>query len=156
MHPRQFALVGGIVMLLFGVFSLFAGLSTPPAEAGLPILNLENSYGLFLNTFPMNIINKISLIAFGLAGIYCANRPLTSLPASINFSRWVFVVMGVGAVLGLIPSTNTFFGYWPLFGAEVAAHAVFALLGGYFGFILSSRAHEENARRFPADERKAS
>jgi hypothetical protein len=156
MHPRQFALISGIFMLLFGVAALLPSLSTAPADAGLPILNLETSYGHFLGFFPMNIINKLVLIAFGVAGIYCANLPNTSLPASIKFSRWVFAVMGVAAILGLLPATNTLNGYWPLFGGEVVMHAVLALLGGYFGFVLSSRAMEENHRRFPEDQRRAS
>lgn len=156
MHPRQFARYGGIVMLFIGVAALFSGLSTAPEDAGMPILNLESSYGMFLGLFPMNIINKLVLIGFGLAGIYCASRPTTSLPASIRFSRAVLYVMGAGAILGIIPATNTFFGYWPLYGGEIAVHAIFAILGGYFGFALSSRAMEENRHRFPSNERKAS
>jgi hypothetical protein len=156
MHPRQFALVGGIVMLLFGALAFLPALSTPPGDAGLPILNLETSYGLFLGFFPMNVINKLVLIAFGIAGIYSANKPTTSLPASINFSRWTFFVMGIAAILGLFPATNTLGGYWPLFSGEVVAHAVFALSGGYFGFVLSERAAEKNRERFPEETRRAS
>lgn len=156
MHPRQFAFVGGIFMILFGVVALIQGLSTSPADSGLPILNLESSYGLFLDFFPMNILNKLVLIAFGVAGIYCSNLPNTSLPASIRFSRWVFAVMGIATILGLIPATNTLGGYLPLFGGDIVLNAVLCLVGGYFGFVLSTRAMEENMRRFPEERRKAS
>jgi hypothetical protein len=156
MHPKQFALIGGIAMLLFGVAAFAPSLSTSPADAGLPILNLETSYGLFLGFFPMNILNKLALIVFGIGGIYAASLPAThNLPASINFSRGVFWIMGTAALLGIIPFTNTLFGYWPLFQGEVVAHATFALFGGYYGFVLSGRAIEENERRFGEHRKSA-
>ena len=154
MHPKQFALIGGILMLLFGIAAFVPSFSTTPADAGLPLLNLETSYGLFLGFFPMNVINKLALIVFGLSGIYSANKVTTNLPASINFSRSVFWIMGAAAILGMIPATNTLFGYWPLFGGEVLAHGFFALCGAYFGFVLTQRAESEIERKFP--ERKAS
>lgn len=131
MATKKFALIAGAVMLVMGVAALIPGLSTFPTW--LPRLQLETSYGAFLNFFPMNIINKLALIAFGIAGIMVArgNVPVAS---AVLYSRVVFVVMGIAALLGAIPATNTFFGYWPLFGAEIASHAVFAVLGAYFGF----------------------
>jgi len=137
MHPRKFALIGGIVMLAAGLLALVA----PGARAfNLPNLIVESSYGMFLGIFPMNIYNKLALILFGAAGIFSAYRPTTSLPASIKWARWVFGVMGVAAILGLFTGTNTLYGYWPLFGAEVWLHGVAAVLGAYFGFVLPSRA----------------
>jgi hypothetical protein len=134
--PRKFALYGGSVMLLMGVVALIPALAG--STIGLPVLNLETSYGEFLGLIPMNIINKLALIAFGIAGIACANSKFTSLPASILYSRVVMIVMGIAAVLGLMPNTDTFFGYWPLFGGNIWVYAIFALLGGYFGFALTS------------------
>ncbi len=137
MDPRKFALYGGAIMILMGVVSLIPALAGP--TAGLPVLNLETSYGAFLNLLPMNIVNKIALIAFGVAGIGAANSKFRSLPMSIWFSRAVLFVFGALAILGLFPETNTLNGYWPLFGGEVVAHAIFAVIGGYFGYALSSR-----------------
>ncbi|MGE3261669.1 MAG: DUF4383 domain-containing protein [Bacteriovoracia bacterium] len=144
MQPRNYALFGGILMLVMGAVSLIPALYDYPA-AMLPALNLETSYGLFLNLFPMNIINKVVLILFGVAGIIASQRPTTALPASVKWSRTVFVVMGIGAILGLFPQTDTVYGYWPLFGAEVWAHGIFALLGAYFGFALTHKASAEIA-----------
>ena len=137
MDPRKFALYGGSVMLLIGVLSLIPALAGP--TDGLPALNLDTSYGTFLGMFPMNILNKLVLIGFGIAGIAAANSKFTSLPMSILFSRAVLFVMGAAAILGLIPDTSTLNGYWPLFGGEIWAHAIFAALGGYFGYALTSR-----------------
>lgn len=141
MHPRQFALYGGILMLLLGLVALipqFVG-----SAATLPPLVVNTSYGLFMGLFPMNIFNKIALIVFGLGGIAAYSQKTTALPASIWYSRIVFVVMGIAALLGLFPATNTLYGYWPLFGGEVLLHGVFAVLGAYFGFALSTKAHNE-------------
>lgn len=142
MRPTKFAFWGGIVMLAMGVLAFLPALSLLPSEAGLPALQVEASYGAFLGNFPMNVFNKTALILFGLAGIAVSYSPARSLPLSIKWSQAVFVVMGVLAVLGLIPSTNTLFGYWPLFGGEVLAHGIFAALGAYFGYTLPAKAKQ--------------
>lgn len=137
MNAKNFALVGGIVMLVIGALSLipaFTGLAF-----GLPILKIETSYGLFLGIFPLNIVNKAILIGFGLWGVAAASDPALSLPRSISFSRWVFMISVLFAVLGLFPQTNTLFGYAPLFGAGVWLHAVMALAGGIFGYSVVKR-----------------
>jgi len=137
MNAKNFALVGGIVMLVLGALSLipaFTGLSF-----GLPILKIETSYGLFLGIFPLNIVNKAALIGFGLWGIAAASDPALSLPRSITFSRSVFVITAVLVVLGLFPQTNTLFGLVPLFGAGIWLHAVIALLSGIFGYSVVRR-----------------
>ena len=144
MFPRRYALFGGIVMLALGLIAFIPQLSSF-SDSALPVLKVENSYGLFLGLIPMNIFNKLALILFGAAGIMAAEARFTSLPMSIWWSRAVFVVMGVLAVLGLFPATNTLMGYWPLFRGEVVVHAVFALLGAYYGFALSYKAsHSQN------------
>ncbi len=131
MNIRKFAFVSGSIMLILGVLSLIPQLSTFPDW--LPALKLTNSYGLFFNLFPMNIVNKVALIAFGIAGIAAAN-PKNLVIASVRWARTVAWVMGVAAVLGLFPQTNTLWGYWPLLRGEVLLHGVFAVLGGYYGY----------------------
>jgi hypothetical protein len=148
MHPKRFALIGGILMLALGVLALIPSLNQ--ANANLPLLNVETSYGLFLGFFAMNIFNKVALIVFGIAGIAAANAPTTNLPKSILWSRVVFFVMGIAAVLGAIPQTNTLYGYWPLFGNTVLEHGLFALVGAYFGFVLPIEARRINDKNDPA------
>ncbi len=91
----------------------------------------------------MNIYNKLALILLGAAGIIASQRPTTALPSSIKWSRAVFVISGILAVLGIFNQTNTLNGYWPLFGANVWSSAIFSLLGAYFGFALTSKASAE-------------
>lgn len=133
MSTRNFALIGGIVMLAMGCLALVPTLNT--GMETLPVLYLNQSYGLFLNLFPMNILNKAALIIFGLAGMACYYSRENSIHYSIIYSKVVFWVMGALAILGLFPQTNTLSGYWPLFGYEVMAHGLFAVIGGYFGYL---------------------
>jgi hypothetical protein len=140
MRPVKFAFWGGFVMLVMGALAFLPAFSLTPVEAGLPPLVVEASYGAFLGNFPMNIFNKLALLLFGLVGIGVSYSPARALPLSIKWSQAVFVVMGIGAILGMIPRTNTFFGYWPLFGGEVLMHGVFAALGAYFGYALPVKA----------------
>jgi hypothetical protein len=139
MNPKAFALVIGSALTAIGVLSLIPSFSTVTPE--LPRLAVETSYGLFAGIFALNIVSKIAMIVIGLAGIAAANAPTTSLPKSISYARFLFAGMGVLAILGLIPSTNTLFGYWPLFGASGGAAGILSLLGAYFGFALTSKAH---------------
>ncbi|HMN68873.1 MAG TPA: DUF4383 domain-containing protein [Bdellovibrionales bacterium] len=145
MHPQRFALIGGLVMLLVGLAAFVPALSWN-SETLPPLIN-ETSYGLFLGLFPMNVVNKVAMVLFGLGGIFAWSRKGTELPASVRYSRVVLFVMGALAILGLIPATNTLFGYWPLFGNEVYAHAAFALLGAYFGYALSAKVPEDRTGR---------
>ena len=135
MSIRRFALIGGVVMFVMGILALVPDLSQTAAY--LPDLKVTSSYGLFLGLFPMNIFNKMALIAFGIAGVLAARAesPLTS----VKYSRTVAIVMGVLAVFGFIPGLNTMYGYWPLFGGEILAHGAFAVLGTYFGYAVPAR-----------------
>lgn len=141
MHTRKFASIGGWVMLILGVLSLIPAFSE--TSYLLPALRIETSYGLFLGFFPMNILNKVALISFGIAGILCSRT--SDVISSVRYSRVVCLVMGALAIIGLIPALNTFFGYWPLFRGEVVLHGVFSVLGGYFGYVVPARIYKSEA-----------
>ena len=51
----------------------------------------------------------------------------------------VAVNFGVLFVMGIIPVLRTTFGLIPLYGANVVLHLVTALLGVYFGWVVSER-----------------
>lgn len=136
MQVKKFAWTAGWVMLVLGVIALIPNLSGGGGD--LPNLNLETSYGMFLGIFPMNILNKLALIGLGVAGI-AVSRSQSARHNSIIYSQVVCVTLASLAVLGLIPATQTLGGYWPLFSAEVGAHAVIAAFAGYFGFATKER-----------------
>jgi len=155
--PKKFALYGGIVMLVMGILAFVPNLYWNTGD--LPVLKVDYSYGYFLGQIPMNVFNKVGLIVLGLLGITAANWRYNSLPMSINYSRFVMVLMAVLAALGLYDQTNTLFGYMPLFGANVLFSGLVALVAGYFGFRLTSMVpetykerhyeHSHDRRHFP-------
>lgn len=147
-NPRKFAMIAGAIMLILGIAAFIPALSTYSNE--LRPLDLNTSHGLFLGLVAMNIVNKLALITFGVAGLWAASRESVSLPHSITWSRAVAVVMGVAAVLGLIPATSTLGGYWPLYGANVIVYAVAALGGAYFGYALTSKVPDRGPTRAEA------
>jgi hypothetical protein len=134
MAARKYALVAGILYVVIAVLSLNPSFSTHPAW--LPSIKLDVSYGLFLNEFVQNIVNKVALLLFGIAGIVVARvgAPEDAERHSIIFARTVCFVMGGAAILGFIHPTQNLFRIWPLWGAEAIFHAVNALIGGYVGF----------------------
>lgn len=139
MSSKKFALYGGVIMFIMGLVSIFPGLEG--SKEGLPELRLDTSYGLFLGLFPMNILNKVALMTFGIAGI--ATGRIVDSAYAIHYSRIVFFVMGLAALLGVYDTTDTLFGFWPLYGGEIIAHGIFAVLGGICGFIPSHETKQE-------------
>lgn len=140
MHPTRFAFWSGLVLFIVGVLAFVPALS--PGTDSLPVLYVEDSYGLFLGLMAMNVFNKSALIFFGLLGMVASSDVTnTALPKSIFYSRLLLFSMGALAILGLFPQTNTLFGYWPLFGYNIGFYALFAVLGGYFGYALTARMH---------------
>ena len=148
MRSKKFALIGGSLMMILGLFALIPTLSV--YSETLPALNLEASYGYFLGIFPMNIVSKTVLILFGIAGISASNAntmgvtdhnislkeniSINDSKPSIIWARVVLFAMGALALLGIFDQTATFGGYYPLFGSMVWLNALFAVFGGYFGY----------------------
>lgn len=139
MGNRKFAFYGGLFMILMGLLAFMPGLSWNSHL--LPALFVNESYGMFLGYFPMNILNKAALIVFGVAGVAVSYS--SNVQPSVFFARIVFIVMGLLAILGMFPETNSLYGYWPLFSGEILAHGVLALFGGYFGYVVNMRVRKE-------------
>ena len=138
MQTKNFALIAGLVMVIMGFISFLPTLNT---TEGLPPIYINTSYGLFLDVFPMNIFNKLALILFGAWGILAYFKRENSLKQSTLYAKSVYWVMGALAILGIIPQTNTLFGYWPLYGFEIFAHGIFAFFGYYYGYVTTREEH---------------
>lgn len=138
MQTKNFALIAGLIMLIMGLASFAPILNT---TEGLPPIKVNTSYALFLDVFPLNIFNKLALILFGIWGILTYFKREKSFEYSVTYAKAIFWVMGGLAVLGIIPQTNTLFGYWPLYGFEIFAHGIFAFAGYYYGYIITREEH---------------
>lgn len=62
----------------------------------------------------------------------------TSLSKAIVFNRIFAIVYAAGAILGLLPFTNTLFGITPLFGNNIWLDAFTAAIAFYYGFVKSA------------------
>jgi hypothetical protein len=142
---QKFALLFGIIYAFVGLLGFMPGLLLPP-PADAPALVERASYGYLLGIFPVNAVHNVVHIITGLAGIVSA-RGLSSVRL---YSRSVAIIFGVLTVMGLMPGLNTTFGLVPVFGVDVALHALTMLAAGYFGWFASdaraARVHAAQAR----------
>ena len=94
---------------------------------------------------PVTIANHLA--GEGVGGIAASSWKDRAVPASINYSRVLFYVMGVLAILGIIPDTRTIFGYVPLYNGHIGVSVLLAVLGAYFGYRLPIAAHDRLVER---------
>lgn len=132
MNTRTFALVLGIAFLLAGV----AGFFPSPVPPDAPPLSMDHGYGMALGLLPVNTLHNIVHLLFGVLGL-AAYGGMFSARA---YAQLVAVSYLLLTVLGLLPATNTTFGLIPIYGADVALHAVIGLAAAYFGFMVPAAA----------------
>jgi hypothetical protein len=92
--------------------------------------------GNLLGLFPVNAVHNLVHIALGVWGLVAGG----TFSGALFYLRGLTVVYGLLAILGLFPATNMLFGLAPIHGADVALHAVLALIAAYFGFGPPSKA----------------
>lgn len=139
---RYFALVAGAAFMLAGVAG-FIPYFTPHASPEAPHLIVDTSYGLLLGLFPVNIIHNLFHFVVGVMGLLAFRSYLSSL----QFSRFLGIVLAILTIMGLIPALNTGFGLWPLYGHDIWLHGLEAVMGIYLGFFAGQRkqVHAEKA-----------
>lgn len=120
------ALSIGLLFLLLGLAGFVPAFVTPP-ENFVPALGFGYLFGLF----PTNYFHNAIGILVGLWGI----AAFTSLSGAMVFNRIFAIVYAAGAILGIIPFTNTLFGITPLLGNNVWLNALTAAVAFYFGFV---------------------
>jgi hypothetical protein len=130
MNTRNFAMIFGIVFLVIGIGGFIPGLTDHGAQPHAD-LTMTEGYGHELGMFPINLLHNIVHIIFGVWGL-AASR---SLGGARTYARVVAVIYALLTVMGLVDGLNTTFGLIPLYGADVALHAVLALVAAYFGFM---------------------
>lgn len=134
MSTRTFALIFGIVFLAVGALGFIPGMTHMPAM-GTHNVTMTNGYGDLLGIFPVNILHNVVHILFGLWGLLASR----SAAGAVTYARGVAIIYILLAVLGLIATTETTFGYIPIYGNDVYLHAALAVIAAYFGFVNRSR-----------------
>ncbi|MHB0859033.1 MAG: DUF4383 domain-containing protein [Anaerolineae bacterium] len=128
MAVRWFALIVGVLYLLFALLGFLGGHSPFPVKA--PDLAVNAGYGLLLGIFSVNVLHNIVHLLIGLWGVLAYSQ----VASAVAFAKAMTVFLGVLAIMGLIPGLNTVFGLVPLYGNDVWLHAVTALVAAYFGW----------------------
>ncbi len=129
---QKFALIIGIAYLALGIIGFIPGIvsqsgAMPPSIENLGVVS---GFGYLMGLFPVNTPLNIIHIVTGLLGIVTS----IALDGSRLFSGQLGLYYTALAILGLVPITNTFFGLFPLYGADVFLHGLTGALGIYFGF----------------------
>jgi hypothetical protein len=101
----------------------------------MPDMAVDSGYGLLLGIFPVNVLHNIVHLLIGLLGLLAYR----SVSAARGFSRFLAILYGLLAIMGLIPGLNTTFGLIPIFGNDVWLHAATALIAAYFGWVARVR-----------------
>lgn len=123
--PRYAALGLGLFFLLLGLAGFVPAFVEPPNF--VPAAGFGYLFGLF----PTNYFHNAIGILVGLWGIAAS----TSLSGAIVFNRIFAIVYAAGAILGLVPLTNTLFGITPLLGHNIWLNLIAAAIAFYYGFI---------------------
>ncbi len=129
---QRFALIIGIFYLTIGILGFIPALvsqsgAMPPS---IEKLGVVSGFGYLMGLFPVNTPHNIIHLVTGLLGIVAS----IALDSSRLFSGQLGIYYTTLTVLGLVPVANTFFGLFPLYGADVFLHGLTGALGIYFGF----------------------
>ena len=126
---RYSALSLGLLFLLLGLAGFMPAFVAASVNA-TSVPGFGNLFGLF----PTNYFHNAIGILVGVWGI----AAFTSLSGAIVFNRIFAIVYTAGAILGVLPFTNTLFGITPLFGNNIWLNAVAAVIAFYYGFVKSA------------------
>lgn len=137
MKTSTFALIAGIVYLAAGLLGLVPVMLVPP-PVDAPATHFTLMYGYLFGLFPVNILHSAMNIAIGACGIAAWSGRLSSL----RYARALAVLMGVLAVMGMLPLLNTVFGLMPIHGHNIWLHAITALGAAYIGWHERVATHE--------------
>jgi len=140
MQTRFFALALGLFYLLIGILGLIPALyTTPPADA--PSVSVTAGYGLLFGQFPVNAVHDIVNVVIGLLGIGAGAR----FGSARFFNMTMFLLLGVAACFGFIPTLNTLGGILPMWSPDTWVHMASAILAGFFGYVVPESTHVEPA-----------
>lgn len=139
MQTRYWALAIGVIYVVVGIVGFIPALySSPPAT---PHLDVTASYGLLLGIFPVNVVHDVFHIVIGILGI----AVFGSERAAGAYSRALFLIFGLLAIMGFIPQADTVFGLIPIYGNDVWLHTVTAIASSYFGWVAGEHTTEPAA-----------
>jgi hypothetical protein len=130
MTRRRFALIFGIVLLLFGIAGFVPQL-LHRMHPEFPPLMLDARSGELLALFPVNVLLDIVHILLGVWGLVACRRAW----GARLYARGVGIACMVLALAGFIPGFLNGFGLLPLYSNNIWLHGVMGLVASYFGWL---------------------
>lgn len=140
MQTRLFSLTIGLFYLVVGILAFIPALYTTP-PVGSPHVDVTGSYGMFLGTFPTNVVHDALNIVIGVFGIAFGARVSTARA----YSELLFFVFGFATIFGFIPSLDTLWGVAPLWSPDTWVHAISAGAASYFAYVALAPTNVEPA-----------
>jgi hypothetical protein len=134
MRLQTLGRIFGAVYVLLGIAG-FVTLLAPAAPPDAQVVSLTSAYAWLFGIFPVNQAHDAVHILVGLLALLSS----VSFRRSRTFFRATFVLFAILTVLGSIQITSTLFGIAPLYGWDVALHAVTALFALFAGWGAPSR-----------------
>ena len=141
MKAPLIARVLGVAFFLAGILG-FVPVVTVAAGPTDQWVTLGANYGFLAALFPVNIVHDVVHLVFGIWGIAAS----WSFKSAVSYCRAVTWVYFALVILGAIPITNTLFGIAPIYGYDIALHAIVAFAALYGGY---------GAGRFEAETEEA-
>jgi hypothetical protein len=129
MNAPVVARILGLLFLVAGVAG-FVPWVAPAAPFGAPVISLDVAYRMLAGIFPVNAAHDAIHLFFGIWGLLAGIR----FGSAVLYCRVVALIYAVLVVLGAIPITGTLIGVAPIYGWDIALHAIAALLAAYGGF----------------------
>ena len=135
MNAPLIARIFGVLFLIAGIAGVVPWAGVAPAAPGDAIyINLDQYYRFLFGLFPVNLEHDALHVFLGIWGLLAGAR----FAWAVGYCRFVAVFYFFVVILGIIPITDTLFGAVPIYGWDVALHAVAALVCAYGGFMRGS------------------
>lgn len=129
MNAPLIARVLGLVFIATAIAGLvpWFGVAAPPDAQ---VVTLDAGYRMLFGVFAVNAAHDFVHLIFGLWGLAASFR----FGASLLYLRSVTWIYFLLVIFGLIPILSTLFGIAPIYGWDVALHAVIAVIAAYGGY----------------------
>jgi hypothetical protein len=128
LSTRSFTLGLGVVLLVLGAAGFLPPLLAP--LTGITALRLHGGAGALLGAFPVNWLLDLVHVALGIWAIAAAGRFVTAR----SFLKAAAVILGLLALLGVIPGLHVLLGLMPLYGNDVWLHGLLAVAAAIYGW----------------------
>jgi hypothetical protein len=131
MTTRTFALVVGFVFFVLGLLGFVPAFLNGDDGSHRVEFTVATEYlfAMFATNYFMNLVH-IAVGAWGISASRAAG-------GSRAYTRTLAVIFGALAIIGLVPTLDTFFGFVPLHGNNVWLHGITALAAAFVGWAVN-------------------